>query len=155
LRLVPPSACRITSCGSSARAALPISQHTDFARVHAYEPIFDEEQDFELNIRTSGGAGLLFKADGSGLEAAANIGGLTVGTPPALALPNSQRKQLKVRTPSGGLVDAWSAIVAYEKTIPPISPLSKSTDPEIRRGATSSQPTTANPATAGQSGPSP
>ncbi len=117
-----------------------ISQHQDFAggvqRVLNWSAIFDEEQDFELNIRgTSGGAGLLFKADGSGLEGTANIGGLTVGTPPALALPNSQRKQLKVRTPSGGLVDAWSAIVAYEKTIrAPISPLSKSTDPEIAQG---------------------
>jgi mono/diheme cytochrome c family protein len=117
-----------------------ISQHQDFAggvqRALNWSGIFDEEQDFELNIRgTSGGKGLLLKADGSGPEDTAKIGGLLVGTPPTLAVPNAQRPQLKTRTPSGGLVDSWSAIVAYVKTIrAPVSPGAKSTDPEIAEG---------------------
>ncbi len=115
-----------------------ISQHQDFAggvqRALNWSGIFDEEQDFEGNIRgTSGGKGLLFKQDGSALEDGAKIAGLPVGNPPGF--PNSARPQLKVRTPSGGLVNAWDAIVAYEKTIrAPISPLSKSDDPDIKEG---------------------
>jgi hypothetical protein len=117
-----------------------ISQHTDFAggtqRALNWSAIFDEEHDFELNIRgVSGGAGLLLNADGSALEDGANIGGLVLGNPPALAVPNSQRGQLQARTPSGGLVNAWDAIIAYIKTIrAPISPLAGSTDPEIAEG---------------------
>jgi len=117
-----------------------ISQHQDFAggtmRALNWSGIFDEQQDFELNIRgTSGGAGLLFNQDGSALEATAKIGGLTIGNPAALAAPNSQRKQLQFRTFNGTLVNAWDALVAYEKTIrAPISPLRGSTDPEIAEG---------------------
>jgi YVTN family beta-propeller protein len=117
-----------------------ISQHTDFAggtmRALNWSAIFDEQQDFELNIRgVSGGAGLLLNADGSALEEAGNIGGLVIGDPPQLAVPNSSRPQLQVRTPSGGLVNAWDAILAYEQTIrAPISPLFGSDDPEIAEG---------------------
>ncbi len=117
-----------------------ISQHTDFAggtmRALNWSGIFDEQQDFEGNIRgTSGGKGLLFKQDGSGLEETAKIAGLTIGDPAALAVPNSQRKQLQFRTLNGTLVNAWDAIVAYERTIrAPISPLRGSTDPEIAEG---------------------
>lgn len=117
-----------------------ISQHTDFAggvmRALNWSGIFDEQQDFELNIRgVSGGAGLLLNADGSALEDPANIGGLVIGDPPTLAVPNSLRGQLQVRTPSGGLVNAWDAIVAYIRTIrAPISPLAGSDDPEIAEG---------------------
>lgn len=126
--------------GSGPRRTL--SQHQDFAggtmRALNWSGIFDEEQDFELNIRgVSGGKGLLFKQDGTALEDTANIGGLTVGAAPkvALAVPNSTRPQLKFRTASGSLVNAWDAIVAYEKTIrAPISPLEKSDDPDIAAG---------------------
>jgi hypothetical protein len=117
-----------------------ISQHTDFAggtqRALNWSAIFDEEQDFELNIRgVSGGAGLLFTQDGTALEQTPNIGGLLIGDPPTLAFPNSQRGQLQARTPSGGLVPAWNALVAYIKTIRgPISPLRGSEDPEIAEG---------------------
>lgn len=117
-----------------------ISQHTDFAggvmRALNWSGIFDEQQDFELNIRgVSGGKGLLFNVDGSALEETPKIGGLLIGDPPALAFPNSQRKQLQSRTPSGGLVNSWDAIIAYIKTIrAPISPLGTSIDPEIQEG---------------------
>ncbi len=117
-----------------------LSQHTDFAggvmRALNWSAIFDEQQDFELNIRgVSGGQGLLLNADGSALEDPANIGGLVIGDPPTLAVPNSSRGQLQVRTPSGGLVNAWDAIVAYIQTIrAPISPLAGSDDPEIAEG---------------------
>lgn len=117
-----------------------LSQHTDFAGGHMralnWSGIFDEQQDFELNIRgVSGGQGLLLNADGSALEEGANIGGLTLGDPPALAVPNSTRGQLQVRTPSGSLVNAWDAIIAYIKTIRgPISPLDEAVDPEIAEG---------------------
>lgn len=117
-----------------------ISQHTDFAggtlRALNWSAIFDEEQDFELNIRgVSGGTGLLFNQDGSALEEGAKIGGLVIGDPPTLAVPNSQRIQLQARTPSGGLVNSWDAIVAYIQTIrAPISPLASVDDPEIAEG---------------------
>ncbi len=117
-----------------------ISQHQDFAggtfRALNWSAIFDEEEDFELNIRgVSGGRGLLFNQDGTALEETANIGGLLIGDPPTLAFPNSLRQQLGVRTPSGNVVNAWDAIIAYIQTIrAPISPLSDSTDPEIEEG---------------------
>jgi hypothetical protein len=117
-----------------------ISQHTDFAggtmRALNWSAIFDEQQDFELNIRgVSGGAGLLLTADGTALEDGANLGGLLVGDPPQLAVNNSTRPQLQTRTPSGGLVNSWDAIIAYIQTIrAPISPLTGSTDPEIAEG---------------------
>ena len=115
-----------------------LSQHQDFAggvqRVLNWSGIFDEEHDFEGNIRgTSGGKGLLFKQDGSALEEGAKIVGLPAGNPPGA--PNSTRPQLKFRTASGSLVNSWDAIIAYEKTIrAPISPLRGSTDPEIEEG---------------------
>jgi len=115
-----------------------ISQHQDFAggtqRALNWSGIFDEEHDFEGNIRgTSGGKGLLLKADGKTLEDGAAIVGLPIGNPPGA--PNSTRPQIKVRTGSGSLINAWDAIVAYEKTIrAPISPLSKSDDPDIKEG---------------------
>jgi YVTN family beta-propeller protein len=124
--------------GSGPRRTL--SQHIDFTggtlRPLNWSGIFDEEQDFELNIRgVSGGAGLLLNADGSALEATTNIGGLLIGDPPTLAAPNSQRDQLEVRTSSGSVVPSWVAIVAYIQTIrAPISPLRDSTDPEIAEG---------------------
>ncbi|MBX3061877.1 MAG: beta-propeller fold lactonase family protein [Anaerolineae bacterium] len=117
-----------------------LGQHQDFAggvmRTLNWSGIFDEQQDFELNIRgVSGGQGLLLNADGSALEEGPKIGGLVIGDPPALAVANSLRGQLQVRTPSGGLVNAWDAIIAYVKTIrAPISPLAKSTDPRIAEG---------------------
>ncbi len=117
-----------------------VSQHTDFLggtmRALNWSALFDEEQDFELNIRgISGGAGLLLNADGSALEDAKNIGALALGDPAALAVPNSTRNQLQVRTPSGSLINAWDAIVAYEKTIrAPISPLNGSDNPDIAEG---------------------
>lgn len=117
-----------------------ISQHTDFAggnmRALNWSAIFDEQQDFELNIRgVSGGKGLLLNADGSGLEEGANLSGLVIGNPPELAVHNSSRGQLQARTPSGGLVNAWDAIVAYIRTIrSPISPLAGSDDPDIAEG---------------------
>ncbi|MBK8136709.1 MAG: beta-propeller fold lactonase family protein [Anaerolineae bacterium] len=117
-----------------------ISQHIDFTggtlRALNWSGIFDEEQDFELNIRgVSGGAGLLLKADGSALEETPNIGGLVIGDPAALAVHNSTRLELQARTPSGGVVPAWTAMVAYIQTIrAPISPLRGSTDPEIAEG---------------------
>lgn len=117
-----------------------VSQHTDFLggtqRALNWSAIFDEEQDFEGNIRgVSGGAGLLFTQDLTGLEANANIGGLLIGDPPTLAFPNSQRAQLQARTPSGGLVNSWDAIITYVRSIrAPISPLRGSDDPEIAEG---------------------
>ncbi len=117
-----------------------VSQHTDFAggtmRALNWSALFDEQQDFDLNIRgISGGAGLLLNADGSAVEDGKNVAALVNGDATALAVPNSSRGQLQVRTPSGGLVNAWDAIVAYEQTIrAPISPLHDSTDPEIVEG---------------------
>lgn len=117
-----------------------ISQHQDFAggtfRALNWSGIFDEEQDFDLNIRgVSGGKGLLLKQDGSGLEDTAKIGGLVIGDPAALAVANSKRGQIKVRTLSGSVVNAWDALVAYEQSIrAPISPLRGSTDPDIAEG---------------------
>ena len=117
-----------------------VSQHADFIdgtmRALNWSGIFDEQQDFELNIRgVAGGAGLLLNADGSALEETSNIGGLVIGDPPALAVHNSSRGELQARTPSGGVVPAWTAIVAYIQTIrAPISPLRGSTDPAIAEG---------------------
>ncbi len=115
-----------------------ISQHQDFAggfqRALNWSAVFDEEHDFELNIRTaSGGKGLLTDASGA-LEATAKIGGLTIGDPAQLAPANSARGQLKFRTQSGQLVNAWDAIIAYEKTIRgPISPANQK-DPDVIEG---------------------
>lgn len=107
-----------------------ISQHTDFdltdparktQRALNWSAIFDEEEDFELNIRgVSGGKGLIVKEDG-----------VTPDDPVAgFTPPNANRRQLKVRG-----VGAWDAIKAFEKfgIRPPISPVKKD-DPDVIAG---------------------
>lgn len=113
-----------------------IPQHTDFdltdpnrvaMRALNWSGIFDEEQDFELNIRgVSGGLGLFVQADGVTPD----------NTPPVAAFdpangpPNTTRRQLTVRG-----VGAWDAIKAFEQfgIRPPISPVSK-TEPDVIAG---------------------
>ncbi len=103
-------------------------QHADFAggdpaslRALNWSAIFDEEEDFEANIRgVSGGQGLIVQADG-------------VTPDPTLAAftpPNAGRRQLKVRG-----VNAWDAIKAFVRRgiRAPISPLSQN-DPEVIAG---------------------
>jgi YVTN family beta-propeller protein len=107
-----------------------IPQHTDFdltdplrrtQRALNWSAIFDEEEDFELNIRgVSGGLGLLVAADG-----------VTPDNPVAGFDPaNGGRRQLKVRG-----VNAWDAIKAYEKfgIRAPISPEDKNSA-DVRLG---------------------
>jgi uncharacterized protein (TIGR03437 family) len=97
-----------------------ISQHADFApgsnpaqRALNWSAIFDEEEDFEANIRgVSGGQGLIVLADG-------------VTQDPALAAftpASGGRRQLKVRG-----VSAWDAIKAFvaRGIRAPISPANK------------------------------
>ncbi len=108
-----------------------IPQHTDFdltdptrsiQRILNWSAIFDEEEDFELNIRgVSGGAGLIVLGDGVTPDTA-----VTALTP----LANANRNQLKVRG-----VGAWDAIKSFEKfgIRPPISPVPK-TDPNVIAG---------------------
>ena len=101
------------------RRAIP--QHTDFdqtdptratQRALNWSAIFDEEEDFELNIRgVSGGQGLIVLADG------------VTQDPNVLAfmpLANAGRNQLKVRG-----VPAWDAIKAFVQfgIRAPLSPL--------------------------------
>ncbi len=107
-----------------------IPQHTDFdltdptrsiQRILNWSAIFDEEEDFELNIRSvSGGAGLIVQADGVTPEA----------TVAAFTPANANRNQLKVRG-----VGAWDAIKTFEKfgIRPPISPVAK-TEPDVISG---------------------
>jgi cytochrome c peroxidase len=107
-----------------------IPQHTDFdqtdpqrrtQRALNWSAIFDEEEDFELNIRgVSGGLGLIVQEDG-----------VTQDNPVAAFNPaNGGRRQLKVRG-----VNAWDAIKAFEKfgIRPPISPVPKG-DPDVIAG---------------------
>ena len=104
--------------GAGPRRTVP--QHVDFAagdpttlRALNWSAIFDEEEDFEANIRgTSGGLGLLVQADGVTQDTA--LGAFT----PA----SGGRNQLKVRG-----VPAWDAIKAYivSGIRAPISPASK------------------------------
>lgn len=108
-----------------------ISQHTDFdltdpqrrtQRALNWSAIFDEEEDFELNIRNvSGGLGLLVAADG-----------ITPDNPVVGLTPtaNANRRQLKVRG-----VNAWDAIKAFIKfgSRAPISPIPKN-DPDVIAG---------------------
>ena len=104
-----------------------IPQHVDFApdnpatqKALNWSAIFDEEEDFEGNIRNvSGGLGLIVLADG--ITQDPNVAAFTP--------PSGGRNQLKVRG-----VPAWDAIKAFIKTIrAPISPASK-TDPDIAAG---------------------
>jgi uncharacterized protein (TIGR03437 family) len=112
--------------GAGPRRTLP--QHVDFVKGDAtslralnWSSIFDEEEDFEANIRgVSGGQGLLVQADGVTQDA--SLGAFT----PA----SGGRRQLKVRG-----VNAWDAIKAYvvNGIRSPISPVSK-TDPDVVAG---------------------
>jgi uncharacterized protein (TIGR03437 family) len=112
--------------GAGPRRTIP--QHVDYApgdastqRAFNWSAIFDEQEDFELNIRgTSGGLGLIVGADGVTPEP----------TVAAFAPANAGRRQLKVRGQN-----AWDAIKAYvQRGIrSPISPISK-TDPDVIAG---------------------
>ncbi len=112
--------------GAGPRRTIP--QHVDFAngdlnsiRGLNWSAIFDEEEDFENNIRgASGGQGLLVLADGITQDPA--LGAFT----PA----SGGRKQLTVRG-----VGAWDALKNYiAKGIrTPISPVS-STEPDVVAG---------------------
>ncbi|MFN7924175.1 MAG: beta-propeller fold lactonase family protein [Bryobacteraceae bacterium] len=105
-----------------------IPQHTDFditdpgnQKALNWSGIFDEEEDFELNIRNvSGGLGLIVGADG--VTPDPNVA--------AFAPSNAGRKQLKVHG-----VNAWDAIKAYIQCgiRSPISPLPKN-DPDVLAG---------------------
>ena len=105
-----------------------IPQHVDFARGDPttlralnWSAIFDEEEDFEANIRgVSGGRGLIVGADGETPDPT-----LAAFTP-----ANAGRRQLRVRG-----VGAWDAIKAFivSGIRSPISPVSK-TDPEVVAG---------------------
>ena len=108
-----------------------IPQHTDFdqtdphrltQRALNWSAIFDEEEDFELNIRgVSGGQGLIVLADGITQDPNVNA---------FLPLANGGRNQLKVRG-----VGAWDAIKAFEQfgIRAPLSPVS-SGDPDVIAG---------------------
>src|SRR5213594_302844 len=108
-----------------------IPQHTDFdqtdplrgiQRALNWSAIFDEEEDFELNIRgVSGGQGLIVLADG--ITPDPNVNAFT-------PLANGNRNQLKVRG-----VGAWDAIKAFEQfgIRAPISP-TPSSDPDVIAG---------------------
>ncbi len=106
-----------------------VPQHVDFApgestpRALNWSAIFDEEEDFEGNIRNvSGGRGLIVTSDGTTPDPT-----LAAFTP-----ANGGRNQLKVRG-----VGAWDALKAYIATgiRSPISPVSK-TDPDVVAGRT-------------------
>ena len=112
--------------GAGPRRTVP--QHIDFApgdpttqRALNWSAIFDEEEDFEANIRgVSGGQGLIVQADG-----------VTQDTTVAAFTPaNGGRNQLKVRG-----VGAWDAIKAFVQTgiRAPVSPLSD-TDSDVVAG---------------------
>ncbi len=111
--------------GAGPRRTIP--QHTDFDPVDGFQrafnwsAIFDEEEDFEANIRgVSGGLGLIVGADG-----------VTPDNPVAAFSPaNAERRQLRVRG-----INSWDAIKAYVQhgIRSPISPLSK-TDPDVIAG---------------------
>jgi YVTN family beta-propeller protein len=108
-----------------------IGQHTDFdqtdptrtaQRALNWSAIFDEEEDFELNIRgVSGGLGLIVLSDGVTPDGNVNA---------FLPLANGSRNQLRVRG-----VPAWDAIKAFVQfgIRTPISPVSK-TEPLVLAG---------------------
>ncbi len=105
-----------------------VSQHQDYSlddptdqRAFNWSGIFDEQEDFEANIRNvSGGQGLIVGDDGVTPNP-------TLG---AFAPANAGRNQLKVRG-----VPSWDAIKAYLQfgVRGPISPVSKS-DPDVIAG---------------------
>ena len=105
-----------------------VPQHTDFDLTDAsrqralnWSAIFDEEEDFELNIRgVSGGLGLLVAEDG-----------VTPDLPVAAFDPaNGGRRQLKVRG-----IGAWDAMKAFVQfgIRAPISPVPKD-EPDVIAG---------------------
>lgn len=105
-----------------------VPQHADYdpddpskQRVFNWSAIFDEQEDFELNIRgVSGGLGLIVGDDGT-----------TPATPVAGFTPaNANRRQLRSRG-----VNSWDAIKAYIQfgVRAPISPVDKN-DPEAVAG---------------------
>jgi len=108
-----------------------VPQHTDFdqtdpsrqtQRALNWSAIFDEEEDFELNIRgVSGGQGLIVLADGVTQDP--NVNAFT-------PLANGGRNQLKVRG-----VGAWDAIKAFQQfgIRAPLSPVS-SEDSDVIAG---------------------
>lgn len=108
-----------------------IPQHADFdpsdperlvQRALNWSAIFDEEADFELNIRNvSGGLGLIVEDDG--VTPAADVNAFT-------PLANRGRNQLKVRR-----VNAWDALEAFVQfgIRAPISPVPE-TDPDVIAG---------------------
>ena len=107
-----------------------VPQHTDFdpidptrsiQRALNWSAIFDEEEDFEANIRNvSGGAGLIVQGDGTTPDPALN----------AFATPSGGRNQLKVRG-----IGAWDALKSFVQfgIRAPISPVAK-TDPDVVAG---------------------
>ncbi len=105
-----------------------IPQHTDYdindpntQRTFNWSAIFDEQEDFELNIRNvSGGLGLIVQADGITPDPGVA----------AFAPANANRRQLKVRG-----INAWDAIKAYVQCgiRAPISPVDKA-DPDVIAG---------------------
>ncbi len=112
--------------GAGPRRTVP--QHVDFAngdfnhaRALNWSGIFDEQEDFENNIRgTSGGQGLLVGADGATPDPVLN----------AFNPASGGRRQLKVRG-----VNAWDAMKTYvaRGIRTPISPLSR-TEPDVVAG---------------------
>ncbi|MBI4908750.1 MAG: beta-propeller fold lactonase family protein [Acidobacteria bacterium] len=105
-----------------------ISQHADFdpedptsMRALNWSGIFDEQEDFEANIRgVSGGLGLIVGDDGITPAAA----------PVPFTPPNGGRRQLKIRG-----FNAWDAIKAYIQfgVRAPLAPVAKD-DPEAVAG---------------------
>jgi len=105
-----------------------VSQHQDYSlddptdqRAFNWSGIFDEQEDFEANIRNvSGGAGLIVGEDGITPDPVLG----------AFAPPNAGRRQLTVRG-----VPAWDAIKTFMQfgVRTPISPISKS-DPDVIAG---------------------
>jgi cytochrome c peroxidase len=87
-----------------------------------WSAIFDEAEDFELNIRNvSGGQGLIVLSDGVAPDP---------DVQPFLPLANAGRRQLKVRG-----VNAWDGLKAYMQfgIRSPFSPFSKA-DPDVVAG---------------------
>lgn len=105
-----------------------VAQHQDydlddptFQRAFNWSGIFDEQEDFELNIRgVSGGQGILVAADGTSQD------NPVAGFTPA----NANRRQLRIRGFGG-----WDAIKAYIQfgVRAPIAPVDKE-DPDAIAG---------------------